>query len=227
MRNEHTTWRSMFRKNPDFNVLSLARVFAFSSRDLWSDVPFPSYFDSTLVGSGSGRSPRRVNHLLWEPRTNAPKFVRRTYATLQREALSFVNPPCGLFSAVNPIFRKSSERKLSLSGWSSSIFTAINPSLRSCPVVNDGEGDKVAMNASMTDLVDRLIKASPGRALYSLVGTNSSESLAAWFWLSCGLPFRRYDFPQNVDSVCVFFRVLFKGKFQLCSKTRRREAPGP
>ena len=44
---ENSTWKKVFKMdNPNLNMLSLARLFLFASRDFWFEVPLPFYLRS-------------------------------------------------------------------------------------------------------------------------------------------------------------------------------------
>ncbi|CAN0379464.1 unnamed protein product, partial [Discosporangium mesarthrocarpum] len=45
---EKFTWGSIFKKNHNMNILSLARFFLFGSRDMWFEVALPLYLRGEL-----------------------------------------------------------------------------------------------------------------------------------------------------------------------------------
>jgi hypothetical protein len=202
---KNITLAAVFKQSDNINYLSLARLFLFGSRDLWFEVPLPFYLRSP---EGLGWPRAAVGALLasyiiiyGQCQSYSPQLV---LAPLKQ------SPPnkwaCILWNAVLavcPIFMgamaltsmydepgDSSTGKvatLMIGVFSFAIIFAINSAVHSYLVVKYAEGNKVAMNVGfyyMANAFGRLTGTIISGALYSYVGSNVNDGLAACFLAS-------------------------------------------
>eukprot|EP00899_Mesostigma_viride_P013176 jgi/Mesvir1/2185/Mv16690-RA.2 len=203
------TLASVFKKNHNVNQLSIARFFLFGSRDLWFEVPLPFFLRSQdglnwgrpatgaflacyiiLYGQLQSWTPQ----LFLKPLRQSPpnKWVAVLWAALLISTPLYL----GFFLQCSSIFEpgdagdQGGRVAVLVSGVVVfAVLFAINSSVHSYLIVKYAEGDKVAMNVGfyyMANAMGRLVGTLASGALYSYVGDNPTDGLAACFWASVG-----------------------------------------
>jgi len=206
-RKENLTFKQIFKKNPNVNWLSLARVFLFGSRDLWFEVPLPFFLRDNLVGLGWNRA--AVGGFLagwiifygqvqsWSPQ-HLLLPLRQFPANNKHAALwaaILVASPFVMGSIVqwSSVFQDRETTGMTvimvLGLLIFAFIFAVNSAIHSYLIVKYCEGDKVAVNVGyyyMANAVGRLSGTIVSGALYTYVGTTTREGFAACFWTSVG-----------------------------------------
>ncbi|XP_070572795.1 uncharacterized protein [Ptychodera flava] len=210
-RKENIKLKTIFKKNYNVNVLSLARFFLFGSRDMWFEVPLPFFlrgddgldWDHAAVGGFlAGWIILYGQVQSWSPQLIL-KPLRQSPANKWACALwGFILIVCpailGSFFQFCPQAHDDVIRVitvvLSMGLFLFAFIFAINSAIHSYLIVKYSEGDKVAMNVGfyyMANALGRLTGTVVSGALYEFVGgaTSTSQGFAACFWASVGFVF--------------------------------------
>ncbi|WP_404380288.1 organoarsenical effux MFS transporter ArsJ [Caenispirillum salinarum] len=200
--------RDLFSKTREINLLSIARIFLFASRDVWFVVGVPIFLYSTLGWDfdavGAFMAAWVIGYGMVQ--ASVPKLLRRTTdaATGARAARVWAGVlaliPAAIAAAMTP-------GALGLTGGDSAAVLiggllvfgavfAVNSSVHSYLIVAYSDADKVAMNVGfyyMANAVGRLGGTLASGVIYQLAGLTatlwaSAAMLAVSFLVTLALP---------------------------------------
>lgn len=200
--------RELFSKSREINLLSLARVFLFASRDVWFVVGVPIFLSSTLgwdfYAVGTFMAVWVIGYGMVQ--ASVPDLLRRTTdaATGARAAGVWA----GMLAVIPAVLALAlSPGLLGLSGGDTAVVLigglllfgvafAVNSSVHSYLIVAYSDADKVALNVGfyyMANAVGRLGGTLLSGVLYQLAGLTatlwaSAAMLAVAFAVALALP---------------------------------------
>lgn len=203
---KNLTLADVFQKNYNVNVLSVARLFLFGSRDLWFEVPLPFFLRNGAVGLGWSRETVGLVLALWiifygQIQSWTPQLVlgplrqsppNKWHAYVWCAGLVVCPMALGLFVANSQPLEDgdpgAAEAAVLLAGlFAFALVFAVNSSIHSYLIVRYSEGNKVAMNVGyyyMANAVGRLTGTLVSGALYTYAGDSPIDGFAACFWAS-------------------------------------------
>jgi len=221
-------WRDVLSKTREFNLLCMARLFLFGSRDIWFEVVLPIYFRNQLrwqsIAVGSflagwiivyGGVQSNTDRLALKPLGCRPPTTRHLWPWAC--ALVVTSAVVALaFTLTLPGQSIATATAIVVSGLTAyAIVFAVNSSVHSYLVVLLSDHDKVAQDVGfyyMSNALGRLVGILLGGVLYSFYAMASeskteddarSESFAACLWGSCVLIALSTVFAWSITSSVV------------------------
>ncbi|CAG8551355.1 964_t:CDS:2 [Paraglomus brasilianum] len=194
-RKEALTLRQIFDKGRDVNILSLARMFLFGSRDLWFEVPLPLFlrgpFGWSFIATGAllagwvifyGAVQSSTPQLILRPLGIYP-IEKATYLVPSTLVLLIVTIAVAIVLTVIKEINTTLLALLLVGLFAFAFVFAINSSIHSFLILSYCHRDKVAMNVGfyyMANAMGRLVGLILGGVLFYYVG------LYACLWTSAG-----------------------------------------
>lgn len=196
------TLKQVFKKNYNLNVLSLARMFLFGSRDIWFEIVLPMYmrdalgWDTTVVGAFLAA----WQILYGAVQSSTPRLVLRPLkcdppasSVLAPWTLGLSVIPGVIALSLTLLVTLATQMQAFIAGTTATlviglfffaIVFAINSALHSYLVLVYTDKDKVAMNVGfyyMSNALGRLIGVLCSGALYTYT---NQFSLVSCLWVS-------------------------------------------
>ncbi|NP_001171775.1 major facilitator superfamily-like [Saccoglossus kowalevskii] len=207
-RRENIKLSTIFKKNFNVNILSLARFFLFGSRDLWFEVPLPFFLRSDdgigweraavgaylagwiiIYGQVQSWSPQ----LLLKPLRQSPanKWVCALWGFILIVCPVFLGCFLQFSHAIQEHVVEIMTAAITVGLIMFAVVFAVNSAVHSYLIVKYSEGDKVAMNVGfyyMANAMGRLTGTLLSGVLYDYVGaaTSTAQGFASCFWVSVG-----------------------------------------
>ncbi|CAI2170643.1 3021_t:CDS:2 [Funneliformis geosporum] len=191
------TFKEIFNKGKDVNILSLARMFLFGSRDLWFEVPIPLYLRGTVEWSYLATGAFLAGWVMFYGaiQSSTPQLILKPIRIYPIKSGKILVPftiallvvmigiAFGL-QFINVVTQRTALVVLITLGLFTFAFIfAVNSSIHSFLILAYCHRDKVAMNVGfyyMANAMGRLIGLIVGGILFKYI------SLAACLWFSSG-----------------------------------------